>query len=109
MYSPESVPPAPDPDVFVEEGDVISVGGIRLEVLFTPGHAPGHVEHYDITKLPEADDVGHRAADVAGADQGYFCACHRVGTFQTEDGTDRYRNNRRPAAGLPVDPEGNRC
>ncbi len=39
------VPPAPDPDVFVEEGDVITAGSIRLEVLFTPGHSPGHVSY----------------------------------------------------------------
>lgn len=39
------VPPAAEPDGFVEEGDVIEVGAIRLEVLFTPGHAPGHVSY----------------------------------------------------------------
>jgi glyoxylase-like metal-dependent hydrolase (beta-lactamase superfamily II) len=39
------VPPAPKPDEFVDEGDVIEVGGIRLEVIFTPGHAPGHVTY----------------------------------------------------------------
>jgi hydroxyacylglutathione hydrolase len=37
------VPPAPPPDGFVAEGDVITAGAIALEVLFTPGHAPGHV------------------------------------------------------------------
>lgn len=40
-----AVPPAAEPDGFVEEGDVIEVGAIRLEVLFTPGHAPGHVSY----------------------------------------------------------------
>src|SRR5579885_260200 len=29
-----TVPPAPEPDSFVEEGDVITVGGISLRVLF---------------------------------------------------------------------------
>jgi glyoxylase-like metal-dependent hydrolase (beta-lactamase superfamily II) len=46
------VPPPPKPDGFVGEGDVIEVGGVRLEVLFTPGHAPGHV-----TYVTEADLV----------------------------------------------------
>ncbi|WP_119067326.1 MBL fold metallo-hydrolase [Aggregatilinea lenta] len=36
-------PPAAEPDGFVAEGDAIEVDAIRLEVLFTPGHAPGHV------------------------------------------------------------------
>lgn len=40
-----SVPPAPEPDSFVEEGDVINVGGISLRVLFTPGHSEGHVSY----------------------------------------------------------------
>jgi hydroxyacylglutathione hydrolase len=45
MITGQAVPPAPEPDIFVDEGDVITVGGIRLEVLFTPGHAPGHVAY----------------------------------------------------------------
>ncbi|MDX2303451.1 MAG: MBL fold metallo-hydrolase [Microscillaceae bacterium] len=32
-----------EPDVFVEEGDTIEFGNSQLEVLFVPGHAPGHV------------------------------------------------------------------
>ncbi len=40
-----SVPPAPPPDSFVDEGDTIQVGPIRLDVLFTPGHTPGHVSY----------------------------------------------------------------
>lgn len=39
------VPPAATPDGFVSEGDTITVGAITLEVLFTPGHAPGHVSY----------------------------------------------------------------
>ena len=34
---------SPDPDRLVEEGDTISVGSTSFEVLYTPGHAPGHV------------------------------------------------------------------
>ncbi len=30
---------------FVEEGEPITVGGIVLDVLFTPGHSPGHVSY----------------------------------------------------------------
>jgi glyoxylase-like metal-dependent hydrolase (beta-lactamase superfamily II) len=35
------VPPAAEPDFFVDEGDTITAGGIVLEVLFTPGTRPG--------------------------------------------------------------------
>ena len=32
-----------DVDVWLEEGDVIKFGNSELEVIFVPGHAPGHV------------------------------------------------------------------
>lgn len=35
--------PSPDPDGYLEEGDTITVGEETLEVLFTPGHSPGHI------------------------------------------------------------------
>ena len=41
----ETCPPAPEPDAFVEEGDSITLGAIRLDVLFTPGHSAGHVSY----------------------------------------------------------------
>jgi glyoxylase-like metal-dependent hydrolase (beta-lactamase superfamily II) len=34
------------PNQLVTEGDVIAVGELRLEVLHTPGHAPGHLSFY---------------------------------------------------------------
>lgn len=37
------VPPSPEPNRFVDEGDAISIGGEKLQVFHTPGHAPGHV------------------------------------------------------------------
>ncbi len=40
------MPPVPAPDVMLHEGDVIKVGKLRLHVLYTPGHAPGHVSFY---------------------------------------------------------------
>jgi glyoxylase-like metal-dependent hydrolase (beta-lactamase superfamily II) len=35
--------PSPLPDRFLEEGDEVRVGGIRLRVLHTPGHSPGGI------------------------------------------------------------------
>ena len=36
-------PPSPEPDMLLAEGDKISFGEHTFEVLFTPGHTPGHV------------------------------------------------------------------
>lgn len=35
--------PSPEPEGFLEEGDTIALGNARMEVLFVPGHAPGHI------------------------------------------------------------------
>jgi hydroxyacylglutathione hydrolase len=32
---------------YIEEGDVIKIGDDELQVLFTPGHSPGHVVFYN--------------------------------------------------------------
>jgi hydroxyacylglutathione hydrolase len=34
---------SPPPDLYVEEGDEITFGDIRLKVLHTPGHSPGGI------------------------------------------------------------------
>ncbi len=39
-------PPTPPPDEMLAEGQVITVGNLRLTVLYTPGHAPGHVSFH---------------------------------------------------------------
>jgi glyoxylase-like metal-dependent hydrolase (beta-lactamase superfamily II) len=41
-----TVDPAPPPDHFLTEGDLLTIGELQVEVLFTPGHAPGHVCFY---------------------------------------------------------------
>jgi hydroxyacylglutathione hydrolase len=38
---------SPLPEKFIEEGDIISFGNTKLKVIFTPGHAPGHVVFYN--------------------------------------------------------------
>ena len=35
------------PDQFLVEGQTISIGNATLKVIFTPGHAPGHVAFYE--------------------------------------------------------------
>ncbi|MCX8063893.1 MAG: MBL fold metallo-hydrolase [Candidatus Hydrogenedentes bacterium] len=34
---------SPPPDGYLQEGDEISVGNTTFKVLYTPGHAPGHI------------------------------------------------------------------
>lgn len=38
---------SPKPDFFLEHGQQLDFNGIQFEVLFTPGHAPGHVVFYN--------------------------------------------------------------
>jgi len=35
--------PSPEPEVFLNEGDRVTLGDESLHVLFVPGHAPGHI------------------------------------------------------------------
>lgn len=41
-----SIDPPPLPDTFISDGDIIEIGELRAAVLFTPGHAPGHICFY---------------------------------------------------------------
>ncbi len=38
--------PAREPDGFVEEGSKLAIGGLRVEVIHTPGHSPGSVMYH---------------------------------------------------------------
>lgn len=40
-----TLPPPPEVDRFLAEGETITVGATRLVVRFTPGHTPGHVSY----------------------------------------------------------------
>lgn len=37
---------APEPDGFLEGGEIYSFGNTSLEILFVPGHSPGHIALY---------------------------------------------------------------
>lgn len=41
-----AVPAPPEPDEMLSEGQIVSVGELSLHVLYTPGHAPGHVSFH---------------------------------------------------------------
>lgn len=40
------IPAPPPPDEMLHEGQTLTVGKCTLRVLYTPGHAPGHVSFY---------------------------------------------------------------
>lgn len=48
IYGFEGYQQSPDPAYFIEEGDEITFGNSKLEVIFAPGHAPGHIVFYSI-------------------------------------------------------------
>ncbi|TVR81503.1 MAG: MBL fold metallo-hydrolase [Chitinophagaceae bacterium] len=41
------IKPSPAPINFLKEGDVLKMGEAAFKVLFTPGHAPGHISLYN--------------------------------------------------------------
>ena len=43
LYGFHNYEESPEPSTFLKEGDKIHFGNSSLDVLFTPGHAPGHI------------------------------------------------------------------
>ena len=39
--------PSPSPDLYLADGDELTVGNLCFQVLHTPGHTPGHVCFYE--------------------------------------------------------------
>jgi sulfur dioxygenase len=70
MHRRAPVPAATD---HVEDGDTISVGELRLEVLYTPGHTPDSISLYTGDRVFTGDVLligGTGRADFAGGDAG---------------------------------------
>lgn len=42
---PFEVPPG-RPDGYLEDGQELAIGSLKVQVIFTPGHSPGHVSFY---------------------------------------------------------------
>ncbi len=53
------IPPVPEPDILLEDDQVILFNGNTLRVVWTPGHSPGHICLYDAQRrvLFSADHV----------------------------------------------------
>ena len=56
--------------------EAIDRAGLHDVERLARGDAAEHVEQHDVAEFLEADQVGQRAADIAGADQGDLVACH---------------------------------
>lgn len=41
-----NVDPSPRADQLLQEGDTVAFGEVRLDVIFTPGHSPGHISFF---------------------------------------------------------------
>jgi hydroxyacylglutathione hydrolase len=67
------IPSPPPPDEMLQEGQMIQVGRLSLRVLYTPGHAPGHVSFHlpDFRVLFDGDVLfqgGIGRTDLPGGD-----------------------------------------
>lgn len=75
MYGLPAPNPSPAPGRFLEKGDVVAFGNSTLEVLFVPGHCPGHIALYSAQhKLVVQGDVlfyggGRGRTDLPGGDE----------------------------------------
>jgi hydroxyacylglutathione hydrolase len=59
-----------DPDLLLKEGDRVEFGGIKLEVIHTPGHTPGSISLYTDNVLFTGDTLfceGVGRTDLPGA------------------------------------------
>ncbi len=46
MFTLPFVIPPRSADAYVEDGQKLAIGNLQVEVIFTPGHAPGHVMYH---------------------------------------------------------------
>ncbi len=51
------IDPQPEPDIIASEGDKIELGGLRFEIIHTPGHSPGGICLYGEGILVSGDTL----------------------------------------------------
>ena len=82
----------PEPDTYLQGGEVLSLGSSEFEVLFTPGHSPGHFcfYHKDSGQLIAGDTLFSGSIgrfDLPGADFKTFMASIRDTILTLPDDT----------------------
>jgi hydroxyacylglutathione hydrolase len=90
-----TMPPCPLPDIELEAGQVLEVGKLRFQVLYVPGHSPGHVAFYEADEGVIFDgDVlfasGVGRADLPGGDWDTLARSIREVIFALPDETVVY-------------------
>ncbi len=92
---------SPEPTLELENGQEISFGGHTFEVLFTPGHTPGHVSFYERTAgiLFDGDvlfDGGIGRTDLPGGDMESIMRSIKDVLFELPDETVVYAGHGNP-------------
>lgn len=83
--------PSPEPDGFLDEGDVVTVGAVSLKVLYTPGHSPGHISLAGdgfafVGDVLFAGSIGR--TDLPGGDYAQLIQSIRTKLLTLPDGTE---------------------
>ena len=94
MYGFRSYEPS-HPDEFIEEGDSLSFGNSTFEIIFVPGHAPGHIALVNREqKICIAGDVLFRESigrtDLPGGDHETLIKSIHEKMFELDDETVVY-------------------
>jgi len=81
MFDMPPVKPV-EPDQWLDEGDVVTLGDVSLSVLHTPGHSPGHIAFYDrVSRILQSGDVLFNGSigrtDLPGGNQAQLLATIR--------------------------------
>lgn len=92
---------SPDPEIELEAGTSIEFGECSLEVLFTPGHTPGHVSFFERKEkiLFDGDvlfDGGIGRTDIPGGDSTAIMNSIREVLFNLPDDTIVYSGHGNP-------------
>lgn len=89
------IQPGPEPRVQLEAGQVIRVGSLSLEVMFVPGHTPGHVAFYERAQgilfdgdVLFAGSIGR--TDLPGGDYDTLMASINAHLLRLPDATEVY-------------------
>lgn len=91
--------PSPDPEFF--DGDSIFLGSERFDIMFVPGHAPGHValHHAASKKLLSGDVLFHESigrTDLPGGDMDTLLRSIRTQLFTLDDDTEVFPGHMGP-------------
>lgn len=94
---------APEPEAFLEEGDIFRFGETELDVLFTPGHSPGSITfvHKDSKSVLSGDVLFQGSVgrwDLPGGNQEVLLENIRTKLFALPDDFQVYSGHGNPTS-----------